>query len=96
MRRPGEMALMGFWCLVRAADADETWKVMKGDPYITSVLCPSIDLTEITPSIGLWVGGKIWADTASIAHRATGSGASFRSELIQIASLTATRLDITN
>lgn len=72
MRRPGETALCGSYFLVRAADADEAWAVMRGDPYITSDLYASIELTEITPSIGLWVGGKIWADAASIAHRATG------------------------
>ncbi|MCA3698705.1 YciI family protein [Brevundimonas sp.] len=72
MRRPGETALSGSYFLVRAKDADEAWSVMRGDPYITSDLYAEIELTEITPSIGLWVGGKIWADAASIAHRATG------------------------
>lgn len=72
MRRPGETALCGSYFLVRAADAEDAWSVMRGDPYITSDLYAEIELTEITPSIGLWVGGKIWADAASIAHRATG------------------------
>jgi uncharacterized protein len=72
MRHPGETALMGSYFLVRAADAEEAWDIMRGDPYITSDLYASIELTEITPSIGLWVGGKIWADAASIAHRAAG------------------------
>lgn len=37
-----------------------------------SDLYAEIELTEITPLIGLWVGGKNWAGTASIAHRTTG------------------------
>jgi uncharacterized protein YciI len=72
MRRPGETALSGSYFLVRAADVDDAWSVMRGDPYITSDLYAEVEVTEVTPSIGLWVGGKIWADAASIAHRATG------------------------
>ncbi len=72
MRRPGETALSGSYFLVRAGDVDEAWSVMKGDPYITSDLYAEVEVTDVTPSIGLWVGGKIWADAASIAHRANG------------------------
>ncbi len=72
MRRPGETAICGSCFLVRAADVDEAWVVMRGDPYITSDLYAAVEVTDVTPSIGLWVGGKIGADVASIAHRATG------------------------
>ncbi|MFM8820506.1 MAG: YciI family protein [Phenylobacterium sp.] len=72
MRRPGETAFCGSCFLVRAKDAEEACSVMRGDPYITPGLFVDIELTEITPSIGLWVGGKVWADAAAIAHRAKG------------------------
>jgi len=72
MRRPGETAISGSCFLVRADDVDQAWSVMRDDPYITSDLYAEIEVTDVTPSIGLWVGGKIWADAASIADRATG------------------------
>jgi len=72
MRRPGETAICGSYFLLRATDVDEAWSIMRGDPYVTSDLYAEIEVTDVTPSIGLWVGGKIWADPASIAHRANG------------------------
>lgn len=72
MRGPGKTAICGSFFLLRAADVDEAWRVMRGDPYVTSDLYADIDVTDVTPSIGLWVGGKIWPDAASIAHRANG------------------------
>lgn len=72
MRQPGRPELIGSYFLVQADDLDQAWTLMRGDPYITSDLYASVEVTEITPSIGQWVGGKIWADAASIAHRATG------------------------
>jgi len=72
MRQPGQTTICGSCFLVRAADVDMAWGIMRGDPYVTSDLYADIAVTDVTPSIGLWVGGKIWADAASIAHRANG------------------------
>jgi len=72
MRQPGQTTICGSCFLVRAADVDTAWGIMRGDPYITSDLYADIAVTDVTPSIGLWVGGKIWTDAASIAHRANG------------------------
>lgn len=72
MRRPGETALCGSYFLLRAANVDEAWNIMRGDPYVTSDLYADIEVTDIVPAIGLWIGGKIWADAAALADRATG------------------------
>jgi len=66
MRRPGETAICGSFFLVRAPDADAAWALMRGDPYFTSDLYAEIETTDITPAIGLWVGGKIWTNAASL------------------------------
>ena len=72
MRQPDEKVLSGSFFLVLAPTLDQAWDLMRGDPYFTCGLYANIEVTEVTPSIGLWVGGKIWADAASLVSRATG------------------------
>ncbi len=72
MRQPGETAICGSYFLLHAADVDEAWAIMRGDPYVASELYSQINVTDVTPSIGLYVGGKIWTDAGAIIHKATG------------------------
>ncbi|PZO01393.1 MAG: hypothetical protein DCF29_15550 [Alphaproteobacteria bacterium] len=71
MRQPNKTTICGSYFLLRAADIDEAWAIMRGDPYVTSELYFKITVTDVTPSIGLYVGGKIWTDAAAIIHQAT-------------------------
>lgn len=72
LRQPGEPDLMGSYFLVRAPDADDARALMQGDPYVSSGMYAGIEVLEATPSIGLFMQGKIWADPDSIRDRATG------------------------
>ncbi|GGY38738.1 YciI family protein [Parvularcula lutaonensis] len=72
IREPGQEALCGSVFLVLADDLDDAKELMNGDPYITSGLYRSIEYHEFSNSIGQFIGGKIWKDVQSIAHRAAG------------------------
>ncbi|MEE4212545.1 MAG: YciI family protein [Parvularcula sp.] len=72
IRNPGEEALSGSVFLVLAKDKADAEALMAGDPYVSSGLYGSMDVFEFTNSIGRFMGGKIWQDAASIAHRAAG------------------------
>lgn len=72
LREPGAEAISGSLFLVLAETRDDAEALMKGDPYVTSGLYRSIEYLEFTNSIGRFLGGKIWDDAASIAHRAAG------------------------
>jgi uncharacterized protein len=72
VREPGGTALVGSVFIVLAADADEAWTLMRGDPYITCGMYASITCHDLTLSVGLFPGGKIWESADAIRHRATG------------------------
>ena len=72
MRNPGEARLTGSYFLVRAKDEADARALMSGDPYVSSGMYGAMEVFEATPSLGLFMGGKIWADAASLKGRATG------------------------
>lgn len=72
IRNPGEDALVGSVFLVLANTLEDARALMKDDPYVSSDLYASVDYKEMTMSIGLFIGGKIWSDKESIVHRALG------------------------
>ncbi|MEM7662148.1 MAG: YciI family protein [Pseudomonadota bacterium] len=72
IRQPGGEALVGSVFLVLANDLNDAKALMEGDPYITCGMYQSITYKEFSNSIGQYIGGKIWGDPASIAHRAAG------------------------
>lgn len=72
IREPGREALCGSIFLVLAEDEADARDLMNGDPYVTSGLYETMEVFEFTNSIGRFLGGKIWEDAASIAHRAAG------------------------
>lgn len=72
IREPGGEALVGSVFLVLANTLEDAKALMSGDPYITCGMYKSIDYKELTNSIGLFIGGKIWESREAIRHRATG------------------------
>lgn len=72
LREPGETGLSGSYFLVCAPDEADARALMTGDPYVSSGMYASMDVLEATASIGLFLGGKIWADADSIRDRAAG------------------------
>lgn len=72
IREPGGTKLVGSVFIVLADSDDEAWALMRGDPYITCGMYGSITCHDLTLSIGLFPGGKIWESADAIRHRATG------------------------
>jgi uncharacterized protein len=72
LKVPGDAAICGSAFIVMADDIDAAWALMKGDPYVTSDLYASIEVYDMTMSIGTYPGGKIWESYEAIAARATG------------------------
>jgi uncharacterized protein len=69
---PGSGAICGSVFVVIADDIDAAWALMEGDPYINSDLYLTVEVHDMTMSIGSYVGGKIWESYEAIAHRANG------------------------
>lgn len=78
LREPGADALNGSMFIVSAETVEDAWALMRADPYITNGQYARIDVRHVTASIGVAVGGKIWADAQSIRHRAAGGDPSGR------------------
>jgi uncharacterized protein len=72
LKAPGNTAICGSSFVVIAPNIDAAWAIMKGDPYMTSNLYASVDVHEMTMSIGVYPGGKIWESYEAIAPRANG------------------------
>jgi uncharacterized protein YciI len=75
LRQPGGEALIGSLFLVLGEHEADVMALMNLDPYMTNGQYASITLHHFTQSIGLFLGGKIWADADSIRHRAAGGPA---------------------
>lgn len=72
IREPGGEALVGSVFLVLADTLEDAQTLMNGDPYITCGMYETVTYKEFSNSIGQFLGGKIWGDHATIAHRAAG------------------------
>lgn len=72
LKAPGKLAIHGSALIVKADNVDEAWAVMNGDPYFTSGLFVSVDVHDMTMSIGTYLGGKIWESVDAIRHKANG------------------------
>lgn len=72
LREPGSQPLIGSYFLVRARDAEDARALMDGDPYVSSGMYASVEVLEATASIGLYLGGKIWASADAIRDKAAG------------------------
>jgi uncharacterized protein len=72
LKAPGSAAIHGSALIVKAETVEDAWAVMKGDPYFTTGLFASVDVHDMTMSIGLYPGGKIWESVDAIRHKANG------------------------
>lgn len=72
IRNPGEEPLIGSIFLVFADSLSECKNLMDGDPYLTCGMYETVTYNELTNSIGQFLGGKIWENVESLAHRAAG------------------------
>lgn len=72
LKSPGDPRIIGSAFIVMGETIDNAWAIMEGDPYVNSGLYASITVHDMTMSIGLYPGGKIWENHAAIAHRANG------------------------
>ena len=72
IRNPGEEPLIGSVFLVFADSLPDCKSLMEGDPYLTCGMYETIKYNELTNSVGQFLGGKIWEDVDSLAHRALG------------------------
>ena len=72
LKAPGSGVIHGS-CLIVIADTEEAaWAIMKGDPYVTSGVFATLEVHDMTMSIGRYPGGKIWENANAIRDRATG------------------------
>jgi uncharacterized protein len=72
LKVPGSTTICGSVFLVIAEDIDAAWALMEGDPYMTSDLYATVEVHDMTMSIGVYPGGKIWDSYEAIAARANG------------------------
>jgi uncharacterized protein len=72
LKTPGQTQINGSAFIVIAETLEAAWTLMKGDPYVTSGLYRDIVVHDMTMSIGLYPGGKIWESFEAVAHRANG------------------------
>lgn len=72
LREPGGEALIGSLFLVLADSLKDAQALMAGDPYVACGMYERIEYRELTNSIGLFIGGKIWESAEAIRHRAAG------------------------
>lgn len=72
LKAPGSAAIHGSALIVMADNVEEAWAVMKGDPYFTTGLFASVEVHDMTMSIGIYPGGKIWESVDAIRHKANG------------------------
>jgi uncharacterized protein len=72
LKEPGKTAIGGSAFIVMAETVEAAWALMKGDPYISSGMYATIEVHDMTMSIGVYPGGKIWESFEAIAARANG------------------------
>jgi len=60
MRRAPDGDIFGSFFIVEADTEDEAWKIMKGDPYISSDMYEAIIVNHFVPACGDLLGGIIW------------------------------------
>jgi uncharacterized protein len=72
LKAPGHSAIHGSALIVKADNLGAAWAVMNGDPYFTAGLFASVEVHDMTMSIGTYPGGKIWESVEAIRHKANG------------------------
>ena len=72
VREPGGETLVGSVFLVLAESLAAAGELMDRDPYMTCGMYASVEYKELTNSIGLFLGGRIWESREDIRHRAAG------------------------
>jgi uncharacterized protein YciI len=72
LKAPGSPTIHGSALIVKADNLEAAWAVMKGDPYFTSGLFASVEVHDMTMSIGTYVGGKIWESADAVRAKANG------------------------
>jgi uncharacterized protein len=72
LKAPGNPTIHGSALIVKADNLEEAWTVMNGDPYFTAGLFASVEVHDMTMSIGTYPGGKIWESVEAIRHKANG------------------------
>ena len=71
INNPGDPTLIGSFFLVAAVDERDARSLVDGDPYVQSGMYASIDIREVTPAAGRWMGGVIWESAESVRARAS-------------------------
>jgi uncharacterized protein len=72
LKAPGSAAIHGSALIIIADTIDDAWAVMNGDPYFTCGLFAHVEVHDMTMSIGVYPGGKIWESVDAIRHKANG------------------------
>jgi uncharacterized protein len=72
LKAPGNPPIHGSALIVKADNIEAAWAVMNGDPYFTTGLFASLEVHDMTMSIGVYPGGKIWESVDAIRHKAKG------------------------
>ncbi len=73
LKEPGSAKIHGSCFIVCADNVDAAWAIMHGDPYFTCNMFASVEVHDMTMSIGLYPGGKIWESLDSVRERANGA-----------------------
>ena len=63
LRAPAHASIIGSALIVKADTLDDAWFIMNGDPYVARGVFDTIDVHDMTMSIGVYLGGKIWEDS---------------------------------
>lgn len=72
LKAPGKPAIHGSALIIKADSLEAAWAVMNGDPYFTTGLFASVEVHDMTMSIGVYPGGKIWDSVEAVRHKANG------------------------
>lgn len=72
LKAPDSPKIHGSCLIVCADDVEAAWAIMRGDPYFTCDMFESVEVHDMTMSIGLYPGGKIWESLDSVRERANG------------------------
>lgn len=72
LKAPGSPVIHGSCLIVCADDVDQAWEIMNGDPYFTCGMFETVEVHDMTMSIGRYPGGKTWESLESVRQRANG------------------------
>ena len=72
LKAPGSPTIHGSALIVKADTLAAAWDILNGDPYFTSGLFTTVEVHDMTMSIGTYVGGKIWESADAVRHKANG------------------------